>query len=132
MNRYVFHVDPRHKGEQDEAAIQVQFRKLLAELAPKVFLFGIPNAGRRTAWEKRQRAAEGMVKGFPDNGVVFDGRVAFLEFKTGSGSLGRDQVETLNRLVQRDIPVGVFRSADTAIEWLRSHWPSAFRGGIAA
>lgn len=36
------------------------------------------------------------------------------------------QIETLNRLVSLDIPVGVFRNPETAVAWLKGHWPHAF------
>jgi hypothetical protein len=125
--KYVFHVDPRDaQGAKDEAAVQAQFRAKMRIAAPGVMLVAIPNAGKRTAWEARQRKAEGLVPGFPDMLAFFDGRVAGLEFKSGTGALSDNQIETLNRMVKLDIPVGVFRSADTAIEWLRGHWHHAF------
>lgn len=124
---YPFHIDPRDAAnDKDELAIQVGFRSQMRTRAPKVMLFGIPNAGRRSAWETMQRGKEGMVPGFPDMGALYEGRAAFLEFKSGTGALSNQQIDTLNRLVARDIPVGVFRSADTAIAWLEGHWPSAF------
>ena len=123
----VFHVDPRNaQGAKDEATVQAQFRARMRIAAPRVMLAAIPNAGKRTAWEARQRKAEGLVPGFPDMIAFFDGRAACLEFKSGTGSLSENQIGTLNRLVNLDIPVGVFRSADTAIEWLCGHWPHAF------
>jgi hypothetical protein len=129
---FPFHVDPTHKGETDEIGIQVLFRNRMRVLAPTVMLVGIPNAGRRTAWEGRQRGREGMVPGFPDIMALHDGRAAFLEFKKGSGSLQANQVDVLNRLVRLDFAVGVFRDADSAVEWLQGHWPTAFVGRLAA
>lgn len=124
---YPFHVDARHKGEADELAIQVDFRRKMRTAAPQVELVGIPNAGRRTAWEKKQRAKEGLVKGFPDMLAMFDGRTLGLEFKAGQGSVSTDQIDCLNRLASKGFAVGVFRSADTAIDWLRANLPHAFR-----
>ena len=129
---YPFHIDPTHKSAQDEIGVQVLFRTRMRTLAPQVMLVGIPNAGRRTAWEGKQRGREGMVAGFPDMMALHDGCAAFLEFKKGSGSLQANQIDVLNRLVRQDFPVGVFRSADTAVEWLQGHWPQAFIGRIAA
>ncbi len=124
---YVFHADPRdNQGAKDEAAVQARFRAQMRLAAPRVMLAAIPNAGKRTAWETKQRSNEGMVPGFPDMIAFFDGRAACLEFKSGTGALSENQIGTLNRLVALDIPVGVFRSADTAVEWLRGHWPHAF------
>lgn len=132
-DRLPFHVDKRDAAnDSDEAAIQVAFRRKMKTLAPKVILVAVPNAGRRTAWEKRQRAKEGLVPGFPDMLAMFDGRTAAIEFKSGIGSLSNVQIDTLNRLAAQDFPVGVFRSADTAVDWLSGHWPNAFVGRIAA
>ena len=89
-------------------------------------LVGIPNSGKRTAWESRQRSAEGMVKGFPDMLAFYEGQCAALEFKTGKGSVSTDQKNTLARLTQRKIPCGVFRSAESAMGWLKEQWPGAF------
>jgi hypothetical protein len=124
---YVFHIDPRNaQGEANETLVQTRFRAQMRKTAPRVMLVAIPNAGKRTAWEARQRSNEGMVPGFPDMLAFFDGRTAGLEFKSGTGTLSDKQIETLNRLVSLDIPVGVFRSAETAVEWLKGHWPHAF------
>lgn len=132
-SRLPFHVDPRDaSNDKDEASIQALFRSRMRTLAPRVILVAIPNAGKRTAWERRQRAREGMVTGFPDMLAMHDGRTAALEFKSGKGALSDQQIDTLNRLVAQDFPVGVFRSADTAVEWLSQHWPAAFDGRITA
>ena len=133
MNRYPFHVDPRNaQDSRNELAHQVLFQQRMRILAPRVMLVGVPNAGKRSAWEKRQRAKEGLRTGFPDMIALHDGRTAFLEFKSGTGTLSNDQVDTLNSLVRQDFPVGVFREADTAVEWLQNLWPNAFSGRIAA
>ena len=132
-DRLPFHVDPRNaKDDRDEGSIQALFRRRMKMVAPQVILVAVPNAGKRTAWEKRQRAREGLVPGFPDMLAMFDGRTAALEFKSGIGSLSDQQIDTLNRLAAQDFPVGVFRSPDTAIEWLEGHWPNAFLGSMAA
>lgn len=127
-----FHQDARHKGEQSEMAIQTTFRGRMKVMAPAIMLVAVPNAGKRTAWERTQRAKEGMLAGFPDMIALYAGRTAYLEFKTGDGALSANQVEVLNRLSRMDFPVGVFRSADTAVEWLQGHFPDAFVGRIAA
>lgn len=124
---YAFHIDPRNaNGAKDELSVQVEFRNKMRTAAPRVMLAGVPNAGKRSAWETRQRTKEGLVKGFPDMIAFFGGRAACLEFKSGTGYPSDQQIETLNRLVNLDIPVGIFRSADTALEWLRGNWPEAF------
>lgn len=119
---YPFHIDPAaDAADGDELAIQVKFRNRMRTAAPTVMLVAIPNAGRRSAWEGITRAREGMMAGFPDMMALWDGKIAFLEFKTRAGSIDEKQIDCLNRLVRQNFVVGVFRSPDTAIEWLRGH-----------
>ena len=124
---YVFHIDPRNaQGPKDELGAQVAFRVKMAAQAPKALLVGIPNAGKRTAYETRQRSKEGLVRGFPDMLVMFGGRTLGLEFKSGTGQPSDVQIETLNKLHRLGFPVGIFRSAETALDWTRQHIPDAF------
>lgn len=128
-----FHVDPRNAScSKDELAHQVLFQNRMRTLAPAIRLVGIPNAGRRTAWETRQRAKEGLTPGFPDMAALSKGRTAYLEFKSGTGALSTAQIDQLNWLYREGFDVGVFRSADTAVNWLYQRMPDAFIGRIAA
>lgn len=122
MSRFVFHVDPRNPDcDKTELEIQTMFRNRMRTLAPQVMLVGIPNAGKRGAGEARTRKREGLYPGFPDMMALYDGKCLFLEFKKGTGAIDDKQVDCLNSLVQRNFVVGVFRAADTAVEWLRRH-----------
>lgn len=122
-NRPPFHIDPPSVADKDASEIEIQtgFRNQMRILAPHVMLVAIPNAGKRTQWAARQVKREGMVTGFPDMMALHDGRAAFLEFKARTGTVSDAQIECLNRLAARDFAVGVFRSADTAISWLRGN-----------
>lgn len=124
---YPFHIDPRDsKGAKNEISVQVAYRNKMRIAAPKVMLVAIPNAGKRSAWEARERAREGMVRGFPDMLAMYGGRTIGLEFKSGTGRLSDHQHETLNRLHRLGFQVGVFRSAETALQWTRERFPDAF------
>lgn len=124
---FPFHVDPRNtQGPTDELVTQTTFRRRMRMEAPGVMLVAVPNAGKRTAWERRQRAAEGLTPGFPDMMALFDKTALFLEFKSGTGALSNVQIDCLNRLAAQGFAVGVFRSADTATDWVRGHLPHAF------
>lgn len=130
---YPFHVDPRNAAQEaDEMAIQVAFRRKVRLDAPGIKLVAIPNAGRRSAWEQIKRAKEGLTAGFPDMQALHGGRIAFLEFKSGTGALSTAQIDQMNWLVRNGFTVGVFRSADTAVDWLRVQMPDAFGERIAA
>lgn len=128
-----FHVDPRNAAQTaDELAVQTAFRNRMRHEAPGVMLVAVPNAGKRSAWERCQRSREGLVPGFPDMAVLWDGRAIFPEFKSGTGSLSNAQIDVLNRLAGMGFAVGVFRSADTAVAWVREHFPAAFVWSAAA
>jgi hypothetical protein len=133
MTVYPFHVDPRNaQDERDELTIQIAFRRKVRLEAPSVKLVAIPNAGRRSSYEQIKRAKEGLTAGFPDMQALHGGRIAFLEFKSGTGSLSTAQVDQMNWLHRNGFWVGVFRSADTACDWLRQLMPDAFDTRLAA
>jgi hypothetical protein len=125
---YLFHCDPRSVADDgDEVTIQRRFINRMKTLAPSVRCVATPNGGNRSAWEKLHAKREGMVKGFPDlncywsagidlNAIPY---VAMLEFKTATGKLSDEQIANLNWLHRHGFPVGCFRSADTAIAFMR-------------
>ena len=123
---YQFHTDPRNKDPRKEDAIQAAFLRDMRMVAPKVLLVGVPNAGKRSAWEGRQRKREGLRKGFPDIMALWNGMSAFLEFKSGVGSMKPEQIDMLNDLTRHNFPCGMFRDEQTAIAWLQHKWPQAF------
>lgn len=119
---YIFHTDkPSVADEGTEAQIQRRFLNRLKMEAPKVRAVAFPNGGKRTAWEGRQRKLEGMSKGIPDLIVMWNGRCVFMEFKNKNGSLATEQIAWLNWMVANSMPCGMFRSVDTAINWLKGH-----------
>lgn len=138
----LFHIDPPTAADPgSESDIQTRFRSRMRILAPEVRLVAMPNAGKRTAWEAQQRKREGLAKGWPDLGAHWChgfGRspvphVAWLEFKDRKGSLSIEQHDNLNWLTQAGFPCGVFRSVETAIEFLRQQGaPFLFHREVAA
>lgn len=127
MPDYAFYCEPRDaKGEKNEAKVQAAFLNKMRMSAPSVMIVGVPNAGKRTAWEGRQRKLEGMIKGFPDVICLHDGNTLFIEFKSGTGYPSKDQISCLNRLQGKGFSVAVFRNAESALEWVKDQWPAAF------
>lgn len=116
----LFHVDPRSVADEgDELAIQSRFRSRMGMLAPKCRVVATPNGGKRTAWEGMKAKREGLAKGFPDVNVYWPGDLCILEFKDKGGSLSGEQTDWLNWLHLAGFKVGVFRSAATAIDFVR-------------
>ncbi len=119
--RYAFHVDPREVADPSHSEQQVQaaFKGRLVNHAPAVRLVASMNGLRTTVMQGIRAKQTGMSRGFPDCMCIAPGIVAFLEFKTAKGSLDAAQVAWLNWLHNAGFACGVFRSADTALEWLR-------------
>lgn len=125
-SRFLFHVDPPSVADSgDEIGIQTRLRSRMKILAPTVRLVAIPNAGKRTAWAAMQAKREGLAKGFVDLQALWEPQaqnergIAFLEIKDRKGSLTPEQITWLNWLHQAGFPCGCFRSADTAVAFLR-------------
>ncbi len=130
MSKFLFHCDDRSIADiGDEQSIQVRLRSRMKMLAPTVRLVATPNGMKTTAWSAMKAKAEGMSKGFPDlNAIWSNGRgemavpgIAFLELKDRNGTLKPEQVDWLNYLHLAGFPCGMFRSADSAIAFLREH-----------
>lgn len=123
-----FHVDPPSAADQGtELAIQSRFRSRMKMLAPKVRIFAIPNAGKRTTWEAMRAKAEGLVAGVPDLVVLWSNGqgasaipgIAFIEFKTKTGSLSPAQTDYLTWLHNAGHNCGCFRHPDTALAYVK-------------
>lgn len=134
-DQFLFHCDPRSVADEgDEVVIQRRFINRMKRVAPDVMCVATPNGGNRTAWEKLHAKCEGMVKGFPDlncywsNGIDASAipGIAILEFKTATGRLSDEQILHLTWLHRHGFPCGCFRSADTAIEFMRTKTNAPF------
>jgi phosphoglycolate phosphatase-like HAD superfamily hydrolase len=119
--KYAFHYDPPAVADEDsEFEIQRRFLARLKKEAPRIRAVATVNGGKRTIWEAQRAKAEGMKKGEPDLKIHWETRcTAVLEFKARTGSLSPDQLDALNWYHGAGFPCGVFRSVDTAIEFVR-------------
>lgn len=118
---YQFHYDKPAVADPDksEAKIQASMLARLKNVAPGIYVFAVPNGGKKSDWEHLQRWREGAKKGASDLILVWPRAVAFVEVKNGKGSLSPDQISFLNRMQKMGHPAGCFRSADTLEAWLR-------------
>lgn len=104
-----------------EIDIVQSFRKRLYYAAPAIKVVAIPNAGRRTIWEASRAKKEGLSTGFPDLVCLAPGgKIAFIEMKTAKGTISPAQQEWIDLLKRYTFPATVVRSADEAIDFLRS------------
>lgn len=114
-----------------EIEVQTLFRSRAKILCPRVRIVAVPNGGKRTQWAAMRAIKEGLSKGFPDVIAIAPGKIAFLEFKAAKGRVSIDQGEWLDLLHAYGFPVGVFRDADAAIEFLREQgFPFIDRVGL--
>ncbi len=122
-----WHIDPKDKDTRDEITRQAGFLRDAHIICPAVDIVAVPNAGRRSRWEQYQRTREGMRRGALDlfctwsNGIgeMIGPGVAFLEFKDGREMPDADQRERLNLYYRQGHHCGVFRTAESALEFLR-------------
>ena len=92
---------------------------------PEIIAASITNEGKRSVYGGMRRKQAGLTPGMPDIVVIWDGGMAFIEFKgaAASGAWGRlseHQIETCNKIHRNGHPVGCFYTATGAIAWLRS------------
>jgi hypothetical protein len=114
-----------------EIEIVTLFRSRCRIMCPGVSIVAVPNAAKRSQWAAQRAKREGLQTGFPDLLAIAPGKIAFLEMKTTKGVVSEAQKEWLDRLSGMGFPCGVFRDADTAVEWLRCQgFP--FVGRVAA
>lgn len=125
--QFIFHVDaPAVADDGDEHGIQVRLLNRLRMNAPRLRVLAIPNQGQRSAYGNIRMKAEGLFKGTLDLLAMADGEVAWLELKTRKGVLKPEQIDFANWLINNGFRCGVFRSVDTAENWLRQLWPHLF------
>jgi hypothetical protein len=113
-----FFVEPRDKQSATELQRQQTFLAMLKRCAPSVFAMAMPNAGKRSDWERVQRWKEGAVKGAPDLVCCWNYGTAWLEFKSGTGALSSAQKDLLNRLHAIGHRVAMVRRPETALRLL--------------
>lgn len=114
----LFFVEPRDRDNLTELARVRRFRAMFRKAFPKSRLVAVPNGGKRGQGAINQARAEGAAWGFPDLIALGDGQVAFLEFKSGTGTMKPHQVDWGNWLDRSQFFVGTFRKPETAIDWL--------------
>jgi hypothetical protein len=127
--KLIFHNRPPARGatrgrrrahpEQDFQASLV--RDLAVILTPDTFFFAVPNGGFRTKAEAGILIGQGVKPGVPDLIFIYGGRAFGLELKAKKRGLSRNQKETIPRLQRAGMVIGVARTLDEAIAFLRAN-----------
>lgn len=105
-----------------EDAIQAAIVEYVRRCYPQVLIAAVPNGGLRSATEAAKFRWTGVLRGFPDLIVTFDGGgVAFWETKNPlTGKLSDDQLEILERLSSQGHVCSIVCSIDDARKELAS------------
>lgn len=106
----------------------------LAMIAPTVFVFAVPNAGKRNPRKAKQ---EGIMGGVFDLVLCWGGRhVAWVEMKGYTaagrpGKLSQPQIDWGNRMARLGHDVAMFFTPAACVEWLRGiGCPMRTKGGL--
>lgn len=118
----IFPVEPRNRLPDREASQQMAFRKRLRFIAPAIRSWAVPNAAKRGPRAVARAKREGMTAGvFDEHYAAETARIAFLEWKDGSGELSQDQIDWGNAMHRRGFRVACVRTPAFAealfLEW---------------
>jgi hypothetical protein len=120
VKRYHYDMPKVAPKDASEVAIQAACKKRVESQFDCIFA-AIPNGGKRGFYGQRLIKQEGVKKGMVDaviiGGPKNPGKVAFCEFKAGTG-LSMEQGVLLADLADAGHDVGCFRSQDTLADWL--------------
>lgn len=88
--------------------------------------FSVANERKGSAIGGERLKRNGLTAGVPDIVVLWDGGIAFCEFKGFSadrrpGKLSQAQIETCNRIHRNGWPVGCFYTAKAALAFIAEH-----------
>jgi hypothetical protein len=114
------YVEPKDRNPASEDTRQSTWVSLMHKTARACLVFAVPNGARRTRWEAAKVKREGLHTGFPDTGVLWVDGQAYPEWKNGKDSPSDAQIETLNWMHRRGIPVAIVRTPEGCMRWLAS------------
>ena len=103
----------RRRNGNAEAVIQASIFEYIRTCAPQVLVCHIPNGGWRYKRESARLKWQGVVAGIPDLLIVGPNGIAhFIEVKTKSGTLSKEQRAIFERMFDLSCPHTVARSID--------------------
>lgn len=114
------HIDAKDRDPESELERQAALVATIKRTFPGVKPVAVPNGGKRGIKALNQARREGVWWGFVDLLIIGPAPLmAFIEMKDGTKMPKQHQIDAINAIHRCGYPVGVFRRADSAIEWLR-------------
>jgi hypothetical protein len=121
-----WYIEAKDKDPAAENKRQGRVLSRVASLCPAIAVVAVPNAGKRSDWERLERWREGARAGMVD--LIFhweptragDRGTYFCEMKDGKKMPTPAQRDRLNLLFRQGHRCGVHRTADTVIASLRA------------
>jgi hypothetical protein len=108
------------KSTASEHKLQSQIVSLISRIAPDLMFYAVPNGGRRSLTVAVKLKAEGVRAGIPDLAFILrDGRAAFAEVKTPTGSLSKAQRDFRDWAIAHGVPWACVRSPEEMIAVLK-------------
>lgn len=106
------------RSRPEDAIQRTVVQHYRARGAPGVFMFAVPNGGRRRPIEAAIMKGTGTVAGVPDTIWIREGQIYGLELKAPGGRLSEKQVRTLEQLEAAGAICHVAEGLDPALRWL--------------
>ncbi|WP_395370752.1 VRR-NUC domain-containing protein [Komagataeibacter diospyri] len=108
-------------SKHEEDALHTFVWRTLTMLLPDDAVPWSSENRRNGVREGARRKARGCIPGVPDMAVHYQGRVLYIELKATKGTISREQRALHARLRTAGFTVGVCRSLDQVLEFLREN-----------
>ena len=115
----LFFIEPRDNDPAPEEDRQGEAVATIRRTFPHARVVAILNGERRGQWALNLARKLGAWWGFPDLIVLAPRKIAMIEMKNGKDMPKQHQIDCMNWLHRSGFAVGVFRTADSAIAFLR-------------
>lgn len=115
----LFFIEPKDSNPASEADRQAELVATIKRTFPQARPVAILNGEKRGQWALNLARRLGAWWGFPDLLVLAPRKIAMIEMKNGKDMPKQHQVDVLNWLHRSGFAVGVFRTSDSAIAFLR-------------
>ena len=109
---------------QSEAALHGAVMAFLRVALPSdAVVHHSPNESDGSAIYTKKQMGKGMVPGWPDLEIIYEGRIYFIELKSAKGRITANQNLCMGRLERAGAPVALCRTLEGVEAFLAKHMP---------